>query len=317
MQINMRQIEIFDAVMRHGGFTAASQQLNVSTPNVSKTISLLEHRLGLSLFHRTRRGIRPTQAALSLHEHAKPISNWVSSLNMFAESLRSTTSVRLRIVSTRAPGIELIPIVIGKICSRFPAAQLTFECLPTEMLATHLDSGHADLAVTLFGPPGEDFDVRTVGDVPLVSVFRNLPPLAKKPRIEPEDLIGSSFISYLPGSPGDKTIRHWFDQAGLEPNPTLWVRNGATACSVIEQQSAAAIVDGLTVRSAGTRGLQTLPIAPPVSVPLVIARRRDAVSTPLTATFERMLREVMESWFGDPLPIDKVTSESEQELSIL
>uniref|UniRef100_UPI003BEEEFE4 helix-turn-helix domain-containing protein n=1 Tax=Burkholderia arboris TaxID=488730 RepID=UPI003BEEEFE4 len=44
LRINMRQIEIFDAVMSSGGFKAASRQLNVSVPNVSKVIALLEQR---------------------------------------------------------------------------------------------------------------------------------------------------------------------------------------------------------------------------------------------------------------------------------
>ncbi|MDM8359575.1 MULTISPECIES: LysR family transcriptional regulator [Pandoraea] len=301
MQINMRQIEIFDAVMRHGGFTAAAQQLHVSTPNVSKTISLLEYRLGISLFHRTPRGIRPTQAALSLHEHAKPISQWVNSLNAFAESLRGTTAGRLRIVSTRESGIELIPIVIADICRRFPAAQLTFECLPKEMLATYVEQGRADLAVTLFGLPDDDFGVYPMGDVPLVAVFRNLPALSEKLWVGPKDLAGHALVSYLPGSYGDMAVRRWFGLGGLEPDPTVLVRNGATACSVIEQQSAVAIVDGLTARSAGMRGLHTLPIAPPMAAPLVISRRRDAVSTPLTMTFELKFRQLVDCWFGDPL----------------
>jgi len=312
-RINMRQIEIFDAVMRFGGFTAASEQLNVSTPNVSKTISLLEYRLGCSLFNRTGRGVRPTQAALSLHERAKAISGWVSSLNVYAESLRSTTSVRLRIVSTPAPGIELIPIVISQICSRFPGAQLTFECMPAEMLAGHLDAGHADLAVSLFGPSSDDFHVQTLGHVPLWSVFRNLASLAGKTQVDPPDLLGNPLVAYLPGTPLDDTIRDWFDKAGLVPNPSVLVSNCATACSVVGQQSAVALVDGLTVRSAMVSGLHTLPISPPILVPVVMARRRDAVSSALTITFERMLMALMDSWFDDPMRPESVKADSDCE----
>lgn len=207
LRINMRQIEIFDAVMNSGGFKAASRQLSVSVPNVSKVIALLEQRLGFCLFHRSARGVRPTQEALLLYAQVKPICNRVRSLSEFAKCLRDTSSAQLRVVSTIAPGSSLVPMAIAELRRKFPAAKLTFNCLPMELLVAQLETGTADLGLSLFQPPGDDLATRIVSAVPLVCVFRGVPHLSNKIRIEPHDIVAGPLISYIPGTPNHEQIR--------------------------------------------------------------------------------------------------------------
>lgn len=52
----LRQMEAFCAVIDTGGFGAAATRLGISQPAVSKAISSLESRLGITLLNRTTRG---------------------------------------------------------------------------------------------------------------------------------------------------------------------------------------------------------------------------------------------------------------------
>lgn len=54
------EMQVFRAVVEHGGFTTAAYALESSQPFVSKTISQLEKRLGVKLLHRTTRRHRLT-----------------------------------------------------------------------------------------------------------------------------------------------------------------------------------------------------------------------------------------------------------------
>ena len=59
--MNLRQIEVFRAIMLTGGVSDAARSLNVSQPNVSRLLRHTEDRLGIKLFDRTSAG--PNQAA--------------------------------------------------------------------------------------------------------------------------------------------------------------------------------------------------------------------------------------------------------------
>lgn len=60
--MELRQLTYFDAVVRHGGFGRAAQQLHVAQPAISVQVRKLEAELGVTLLARTSRRVRLTQA---------------------------------------------------------------------------------------------------------------------------------------------------------------------------------------------------------------------------------------------------------------
>ena len=50
--MNLRQLEVFHAIMRTGSVTAAAQELHVSQPAVSAVLKHAEQRLKFKLFER-------------------------------------------------------------------------------------------------------------------------------------------------------------------------------------------------------------------------------------------------------------------------
>lgn len=61
---SLKALRTFDAVARHGSFTAAALELNVTQSAVSRMIKALEDHLELQLFDRTGRQIRLTEDGL-------------------------------------------------------------------------------------------------------------------------------------------------------------------------------------------------------------------------------------------------------------
>ena len=55
--MDVRQLEMFRAVVEEGGFTRASEKLHVSQSAISRQLKLLEEELGTLLLHRTGRGV--------------------------------------------------------------------------------------------------------------------------------------------------------------------------------------------------------------------------------------------------------------------
>ena len=57
MNINLEYYKIFYEVAKEQNITKASENLHISQPAISKTIKLLEEKLGGTLFVRTKKGV--------------------------------------------------------------------------------------------------------------------------------------------------------------------------------------------------------------------------------------------------------------------
>ena len=77
VQINLKHIEAFRSVMLAGSVVGAAKLLNVTQPGVSRTIGLLELRLGFALFVRHGRKLIPTPEAEALFKEIEPLYSGV------------------------------------------------------------------------------------------------------------------------------------------------------------------------------------------------------------------------------------------------
>ena len=69
--MTLQQLEYVLAALDEGSFSAAAERLRLAQPSLSEQVRRLEAELGVPLFVRVGRGIRPTEAALALRPHAE------------------------------------------------------------------------------------------------------------------------------------------------------------------------------------------------------------------------------------------------------
>ncbi len=58
----LEAMRVFIAAAEEAGFAGAARRLNLSPPSVTRAVALLEDRLGTSLFQRSTRHVRLTEA---------------------------------------------------------------------------------------------------------------------------------------------------------------------------------------------------------------------------------------------------------------
>ena len=71
--MDLRRLEYFLAVVQHGQVTSAASALRVAQPSLSQAIKALERDLGVELFTREGRTLRPTRAGRALVEPARRV----------------------------------------------------------------------------------------------------------------------------------------------------------------------------------------------------------------------------------------------------
>ena len=73
MKIDPRHLEILAAIISEGGLVEGANHLGKSQPSVSRSLSLLEQRVGAPLFEKGRRPLRPTELCLDLAKEGRAI----------------------------------------------------------------------------------------------------------------------------------------------------------------------------------------------------------------------------------------------------
>lgn len=94
---DLRLLQVFDAIVRHGGFAAAESELNVNVSTISSHMAALEERLGFRLCQRGRVGFSLTEKGEAVHKAAGQVFKALADFESEIDALRGRLSGELRI----------------------------------------------------------------------------------------------------------------------------------------------------------------------------------------------------------------------------
>jgi DNA-binding transcriptional LysR family regulator len=113
--VDLEWLETFLAVVDHGGFTSAAEQVHRSQSRVSAHIASLERQLGVRLLDRTRRPAAPTAAGEIFARYARDIVGGVGSARAAIGALKGLDQRSLMLITTPCVGAALIPQVLARL----------------------------------------------------------------------------------------------------------------------------------------------------------------------------------------------------------
>ncbi len=95
--MELQHLRTFVTVAEQQSLTRAGERLHLSQPSVSAHVKALEESLGVSLFHRTGRGVALTDAGRELLTHAKGILAGVDRMGRRARELNDGIAASLHV----------------------------------------------------------------------------------------------------------------------------------------------------------------------------------------------------------------------------
>jgi len=112
--VRLDGLEVFAAIMRHGGFRAAARERGVSSSALSQALANLEAALGIRLLNRTTRSVSTTEAGARLLARLAPALADIRNALEDIDQLRDTPSGLIRI-NAPAPAVDhvLCPLVFA------------------------------------------------------------------------------------------------------------------------------------------------------------------------------------------------------------
>lgn len=269
MQINLRQIEVFRAIMLTGSISGAAKLLNVSQPAISRLIAYTESRVGLMLFERIKGRLYPTPEARRLFIEVDAVYQGVQRVNEVASDLVEKRSGTLRLAVSPSLGQTLIPMAVAKFRERFPDVKVHLQTLVAPHLAQALLTQQAEVGVaTIFKLEHPNLEVRPIYEDRLVAVLPTTHPLADRKELHVHDLVGLTLIGYGLDTPFGQLIEQMFQGEGTMPRLSIEVRLTHIACAMVQAGAGVAIVDELAVIGRIWPDVVVRPILPATVMPV-------------------------------------------------
>ena len=195
----LTQLEYIVAVERHRHFRLAAKARHVTQPTLSMQIQKLEDELGVEIFDRSAKPVRPTAIGQRILDQSRVILSQVSLLTgLISEEKQSLEGdLRLAVIPTLAP--YLLPRFVAEVASRFPRLRLSIEESKTEDIVAALRKNQLDLGL-LVTPLGDELLVEhRLFDEPFYVYAAAGSELAQRREISDADLKGQRLLLLTEG----------------------------------------------------------------------------------------------------------------------
>ena len=218
--MDLSQVRYFNAVARHGSFSAAAKALGVTQPGLTKAVRRLEASLDCTLFVRMPRGVVLTQQGQALLRHASLLDVQLQDARKEVRALTGGAVGELRIGAGPSWLSRAMPRIVAELTTEYPGLSFHVVGGYNGILMEALSSGDLDLVVSALpdqSPAGLEAIPLTTDTISIVA--RRSHPLRTKRRPQPSSTLGYPWV--LPGR--DVLLRSrleaLFRVAGLEPPP--------------------------------------------------------------------------------------------------
>ena len=245
--MNLRQLEVFNAVMRAGSVTAAAQSLNVSQPAVSNVLKHLEQQLRFKLFERIGGRLHPTPEAMDLLPDVNEIFGRIGTLNRVVQEMRDGGSGRLVLATSPTLVNAFLPRAIAVFRQRSPGVRIAIQSLPTPLVIERVARREVDMGIVYAPVADGGVEFEDLVTTELACVVPKKHPLARKRLVSAEDLVGHPVISLGPTTRIGILIEAECRKAGVSvPDVCIEASSSLAACLMVSEGAGVGLVDRTT-----------------------------------------------------------------------
>ncbi|BCJ34309.1 LysR family transcriptional regulator [Actinocatenispora thailandica] len=145
--LNLERLRVLRAIAATGSVRGAAATLHVTTSAVSQQMARLEREIGQPLVERNGRGIRLTDAALLLSEHAGALLAQAEAVETDLARHRGAVVGELRLAAFATAARGLLPTALAALHDRYPALRTRTAEQEPDVALPAVASGDLDLAI--------------------------------------------------------------------------------------------------------------------------------------------------------------------------
>src|SRR5690242_9844698 len=216
-RVSLHDLRVLVAVVETGSMWFTARRLATSQPAVSRSISELEHALGVRLLDRGRHGVEPTAFGRALVARGLAIFDELAQGIGDLQFLADPTMGQVRIGASIAVAVGLVAALIDQLSSRHP--RLGFDLLSSDTTSAFqaLAQRQVDLLVVHLTAPLRDESMRAdvLFEDPHVVVAAADSPWTRRRRLQLSELMDAPWILPRPDAPYGGVVTEAFRTGGL------------------------------------------------------------------------------------------------------
>lgn len=162
--MDIRQLSYFIEVAKHQSFTKAAHSLHVTQPTLSKMVKNLEQEMDVSLFDRSSRKVRLTDAGEVVFVQAQKIVNSLDDLSSSLYDIMNLNKGKITIGLPPVISTLFFPTIIAEFQARYPEVTVILVEDGAKKVEEKVADGEVDLGFVMLPVDAERFDV-----IPFVS----------------------------------------------------------------------------------------------------------------------------------------------------
>ena len=194
MQIELRHLKAFCAVAEELSFRRAAERLGIAQPALSRSIKHLEEETGVTLFERTTRVTRLTEAGRAFLGRSQAILESLGEAVELAQRVQSGIAGEVRVGFNDFAISGLLPETVRRFRAAYPEVDVKLVDSPTPEMLNLLLDGELEVAFHTGPTDHGDLDHVVVRKERLVCVLPSSHDLAAEDSISVAELAGDSFI---------------------------------------------------------------------------------------------------------------------------
>ena len=218
--VTLRQLQIFEAVVRLGGYTRAGEALHLTQPTVSMQIKKLSEALGLPLIEQVGRRIHPTAAGRDVYMVAQEVLGKMVELGDTATEFKSVVKGDLRIAAVTTAQY-FMPYLLGTFIGQHPRVVPRLMVTNRAKVLGRLKANEDDLLIMGQVPKELAVQAHPFMDNDLVVVAPANHPLCGARNISLEMLSRERFLVREPGSGTRQAVDRQFAEQGITITPYM------------------------------------------------------------------------------------------------
>lgn len=290
--MELYHLKTFVTVAEEGHLTRAAERLYTSQPAISAHIKALEEELGITLFHRTPKGMQLTTEGEQLFPRAQQTLASAGDFMQFAKGMQDELVGSVRIgLNTDAEFLRL-PALQRKLSERNPRLELQFLSGMTGTNIPNVRVGRLDAAFISGSCTDPQIQV-----IPLTQItLKVAAPTAWRDRIAASTIESVAELPWIHTSPDCAyfgAMMSLFKEHCCEPAKTVVSDDEEALRALVRAEAGVGILRDDEVAKAEREGYAyALPLElPPVSLDFIYLKKR--ASDPI---IRAVLNELMDAW---------------------
>ncbi|WP_244817962.1 LysR substrate-binding domain-containing protein [Caballeronia sp. Lep1P3] len=218
-RLKTRQLMLVVALAEEGNIHRASAVLHMTQPAASKLLRELEETLGVTLFEREPRGMRPTLYGEAIVRHARAVLGTLDQAQEELVALRSGRLGHVALGAITSPGVRLLPAAVAAVKRMHADIRISVEIDTSNVLLERLAQEKLDVVIGRLSVEHDKLRLRyePLTGEPVRALVRSGHPLLQGAALTLADV--QSYAWLVP--PAGSVLRHRFElmfqRASLAP----------------------------------------------------------------------------------------------------